>query len=381
MAVVFSNNAATNLASNVSANATVISVVDGSVFPDVSGSDHTYLTLHDLSDNIEIVKLTSRSGNTLTVERGHDSTSGRSFDAGTKCELRVTAILLNEIASQADTDTNTTYTAGSGIDLTGTEFTNSAPDQTVSLTGSGATTISGTYPNFTISSTDNDTVYTHPSAHSINFITGLQTALDGKVDDSQVLTNVPSGALFTDTNTVYTHPSAHPISFITGLQSALNAKVDDSQVLTNVPSGAVFTDTVYTLPFTDNSSNWNTAYGWGDHGSEGYLTSHQSLSGYATETYVGTQITNLVDSSPAHLNTLGELATAIGNNASGVTALTTSIATKWTQDNTKISQWNTAYGWGNHSTQGYLTAATVTSANNGTLTINTNGSAIRRRHV
>ena len=46
--------------------------------------------------------------------------------------------------------------------------------------------------------------YTHPSAHAISFITGLQTALDGKVDDSQVLTNVPSGAVFTDTNTTYT---------------------------------------------------------------------------------------------------------------------------------------------------------------------------------
>ena len=36
----------------------------------------------------------------------------------------------------------------------------------------------------------------------------------------------------------------------------------------------------YSLPFTDNSSNWNTAYGWGNHASAGYLTSHQSLSGY-----------------------------------------------------------------------------------------------------
>ena len=36
-------------------------------------------------------------------------------------------------------------------------------------------------------------------------VTGLQDALDGKVDDSQVLTDVPSGAVFTDT--VYTHPT------------------------------------------------------------------------------------------------------------------------------------------------------------------------------
>ena len=50
-------------------------------------------------------------------------------------------------------------------------------------------------------------------ALNVGSIAGLQTALDGKVDDSQVLTNVPSGAVFTDT--VYTHPSTHPASMIT----------------------------------------------------------------------------------------------------------------------------------------------------------------------
>lgn len=44
-------------------------------------------------------------------------------------------------------------------------------------------------------------------------------------------------------------------------------------VETAVPLGAVFTDTIYTLPFADNSTNWNTAFGWGDHAVEGYLTS------------------------------------------------------------------------------------------------------------
>jgi len=53
-------------------------------------------------------------------------------------------------------DENTTYTAGSGINITGTTINNNAPDQTVVLSGSGATTVSGTYPNFNISSTDND---------------------------------------------------------------------------------------------------------------------------------------------------------------------------------------------------------------------------------
>jgi len=199
------------------------------------------------------------------------------------------------------TDNDTTYTAGSGLALTGTVFSNTAPDQTVTLLGSGATTVTGAYPNFTISSTDTNTVYTHPTSHSISFITGLQTALDGKVDDSQVLTNVPAGALFTDT--VYTHPSSHPISFITGLQTALDNKVDDSQVLTNVPAGAVFTDTVYTLPFTDYSSNWNAAYDWGDHALAGYANANHvhnylPLSG---GTLTGTLSSNSVISTSSHM--------------------------------------------------------------------------------
>jgi len=46
------------------------------------------------------------------------------------------------------------YTAGTAIDITGNVVTNTAPDQTVLLQSSGATTVSGTYPSFTISSTD-----------------------------------------------------------------------------------------------------------------------------------------------------------------------------------------------------------------------------------
>jgi hypothetical protein len=43
----------------------------------------------------------------------------------------------------------------------------------------------------------------HTGSQAISSVSGLQSALDGKIDDSQVLTNVPSGAVFTDTNTTY----------------------------------------------------------------------------------------------------------------------------------------------------------------------------------
>jgi len=61
-----------------------------------------------------------------------------------------------------DIDTNTTYTAGAGLTLTGTVFSNPDPDQTVTIGGTGLTTVTGTYPNFVI-----DT----PTSHSDQTVT------------------------------------------------------------------------------------------------------------------------------------------------------------------------------------------------------------------
>lgn len=83
----------------------------------------------------------------------------------------------------------------------------------------------------------------------LDILNGVSTV--GKASDANtvggftVAKNVPSNAKFTDT--IYTHPSTHSIAEVSGLQSALDGKVDDSQVLTNVPTGAKFTDTVTTI--------------------------------------------------------------------------------------------------------------------------------------
>jgi hypothetical protein len=47
-------------------------------------------------------------------------------------------------------------TAGTGISISGNQIVNTAPNQTVSITGGGITSVTGTYPNFTISSTEAD---------------------------------------------------------------------------------------------------------------------------------------------------------------------------------------------------------------------------------
>ena len=80
----------------------------------------------------------------------------------------------------------------------------------------------------TVWQTDNDTIYTHPASHPISFITGLQTALDGKAPTH-------SHPYAADTHT-------HTESEISDLQDYALA----AQVLTDVPANAVFTDTQLT---------------------------------------------------------------------------------------------------------------------------------------
>jgi len=79
--------------------------------------------------------------------------------------------------------------AGTGISVSGATgnvtITNSAPDQTVALTGAGTTSISGTYPNFTITSNDQYTG-TVTSVGGTGTVNGI--SLSGTVTSSGNLT-------------------------------------------------------------------------------------------------------------------------------------------------------------------------------------------------
>lgn len=119
MAVKFTNNAATTLAAGINSSVTSIAVTDGSVFPTITGSDHFYVTFDDTT-NKEIVKVTARSGNTLTVVRGHDNTTARAFSSGDKAELRIVAALLEDV--KTDVSSTLTVDTFTGDDST-TAFT------------------------------------------------------------------------------------------------------------------------------------------------------------------------------------------------------------------------------------------------------------------
>lgn len=61
------------------------------------------------------------------------------------------------------------------------------------------------------------------------------------------------------------------------------------------------------------------------------------LTGYATESYVTTAVANLVDSAPTTLNTLNELAAALGDDANYATTITTALGLKAPASNPTLS--------------------------------------------
>jgi hypothetical protein len=121
-----------------------------------------------------------------------------------------------------------------------------------------------------------------------------------------------------------------------------------------------------------NISNWTSAYNWGDHSLEGYLTSYTE-----TDPTVGAHIKSITvgdknnwttayswgdHSTEGYLTSYTETDPVFDAHvASGITS-------------TNISNWTSAYGWGDHSTEGYITTADLTDGNiPNTITIDYSG--------
>jgi hypothetical protein len=119
-----------------------------------SGSTNWVLTRASDADTYIINSADGLSeGSTVFVQQGATG-AGETYTCNTSGTITfgTTNITFAQISNAQ------IYSAGSGLALTGTVFSNTAPDQTVTLTQGGATTITGTYPNFTISSVN--TTYT-----------------------------------------------------------------------------------------------------------------------------------------------------------------------------------------------------------------------------
>ena len=275
-------------------------------------------------------------------------------------------------------------TVSGGVTLTGTLNTHTIPG------GTGTLALLSDIPAETNDLSTAVTWTTVPDAYVSNTsVTQHQTDL--RITESQI-TDLQTYATQASLNTAVTNSSNWDTAYSWGdhgvegystityvnTKTANSANWDTAYSWGNHASQGYATTAALNAAVT-NSSNWDTAYSWGDHGVEGY----------ATTAYVDTEISNLVDSAPGTLDTLNELAAALGDDPNFATTTATNIGTKLAKasnlsDLTNVTtarsnlglgsaattastdyataaqgtKADTAHGWGDHSTAGYLTSQT-----------------------
>lgn len=132
------------------------------------------------------------------------------------------------------------------------------------------------------------------------------------------------------------------------------------------------TDVVITSPANNEVLAWDTT-------SSTWINQTASEAGLATESYVSTEIANLVASAPTTLDTLNELAAALNDDANFAGTMTTALSLKANSADLGTAAYtsatayatslqgshaDTAYGWGDHSLAGYITASSTSTLTN-----------------
>lgn len=117
--ILFTNFAFSQLSVGINASATtiVVELGHGARFPAPTAGDYFYVTLENASLAREIVKVTARTSDTLTVVRAQDGTTALSWLAGDTVALRLNAAALSTVVNNV---TRKTTATGSSILPVGT---------------------------------------------------------------------------------------------------------------------------------------------------------------------------------------------------------------------------------------------------------------------
>lgn len=131
------------------------------------GAAGTYATISALNakqNQLNGTGFVKASGTTITYDNNTYLTS--EVDGSATNEIELPSFTGNDgkylslVSGAAQWVVLPTYTAGTGISISGGNvITNTAPDQTVSITGSNGITLTGTYPNFTVAKTKRQETY------------------------------------------------------------------------------------------------------------------------------------------------------------------------------------------------------------------------------
>jgi hypothetical protein len=383
MTVKFSNSGKALITSTVYTHSQTVDVDDASVFPSIVdyGNDYFYVTFQNPSTgNSEICKVTDVIGNKLFIERAQDGTTAGSFGVGDKCENRLNAGALIEavndfdITSQTDpkylrsnTDDTTTHVLTSHSDakwpLVIGKFVGGSHNQKIKLQGSAS-------PNIDFCSEQHERMMFGYSS----FGYGQWYVHDGDNNSARLKLD-EDGTL------------------------KLTATVSADGVTSETYSDATV---FHSGLFTNNATDWDTAYSWGDHADAGYLTSHQSISGKLDKSggtvtgglTINTSNPNLIiqndsgngagikfkdigdDTQYGNIEYFHQDSKSYGSGEAfvvrgdepqmsfvvkGKVMYEDGLWVPGTADNStaavrKDANWDTAHGWGDHASAGYLTS-------------------------
>lgn len=104
MVLKITNNATTIVPLNIESTDTSLTVATGtgSLFPTLGAGDFFHATLSSTSGGMEIIKVTARAADVMTIERAQEGTLAIPFPANSRLEIRVTAGNLQNYVDSLD---------------------------------------------------------------------------------------------------------------------------------------------------------------------------------------------------------------------------------------------------------------------------------------
>ena len=140
MTQLYANNAYSALNGAISAGALSLTLASGtgSRFPSPTDGDFFLLTLADVSGGSEsaweIVKVTARTNDVLTIVRAQESTSARVWATGTPVDLRITAGTTTDVQAAINELDTEKAAAGANTDITSINGTTIPTSKTLVVT-------------------------------------------------------------------------------------------------------------------------------------------------------------------------------------------------------------------------------------------------------
>ena len=279
--------------------------------------------------------------------------------------------------------------AGITWEWDGTSWVSLAP----SGGGGGGASALGDLTDVTLTSLTTDQVIRYDGTsewlNELNNVINVTTKATDNLQLPLILGSAATGNVetFAD-NTLTYNPSTSTIAGADISGSATGLSGNPSISITNLtvggianftnPTDATFTGGITTGNGSSGSTQWNAAYNWGDHSTQGYL--------------VAGSLTNI------GINTFSDVDTQTAAPTNGQALIWDSTSGKWEPGNAaaasetdpvftaspagsitlaKLAEWDAAYGWGDHGAAGYLTSLALPNLTDVTISSLVNGDLIK----